>query len=389
LPQWVAVKRLLILGSTGSIGTQALDVVARAGGAFEVVGLSAGTAYGPLIEQARAYGVRRVALSDPDAAARAAEAWTEGEVLAGPEGLVELVAASDADLVLNAIVGSAGLGPTIVALTEGIDLALANKESLVVGGELVTALAEATGAQIIPVDSEHSALHQLIVTERPGTIDRLVVTASGGPFRGRARAELESVTVEQALRHPTWDMGGKITIDSATLMNKGLEVIEAHHLFGTPYSQIDVVVHPQSIVHALVTLCDGAALAHLGHPDMRIPIAYALHHPERVDVPVRTLDLAELGSLTFEAPDTDAFPCLRLAREAAEAGGTGPCVLNAANEVAVHAFLGGRLGFMGIPAVIERTLERVGAAGVHSFDSLYEADARAREVAGELVAVHA
>jgi 1-deoxy-D-xylulose-5-phosphate reductoisomerase len=389
LPQWVAVKRLLILGSTGSIGTQALDVVARAGGAFEVVGLSAGTAYGPLIEQARAHGVRRVALSDPDAAARAAEAWTEGEVLAGPEGLVELVAASDADLVLNAIVGSAGLGPTIVALTEGIDLALANKESLVVGGELVTALAEATGAQIIPVDSEHSALHQLIVTERPGTIDRLIVTASGGPFRGRARAELESVTVEQALRHPTWEMGGKITIDSATLMNKGLEVIEAHHLFGTPYSQIDVVVHPQSIVHALVTLCDGAALAHLGHPDMRIPIAYALHHPERVDVPVRTLNLAELGSLTFEAPDTDAFPCLRLAREAAEAGGTGPCVLNAANEVAVHAFLGGRLGFMGIPAVIERTLERVGAAGVHSFDSLYDADARAREVAGELVAVHA
>jgi len=383
------MKRLLILGSTGSIGTQALDVVARAGDAFEVVGLSAGTAHEPLIAQARAHGVRRIALSDTDAAARAAETWTEGEVLAGPEGLVEFVAASDADLVLNAIVGSAGLGPTIVALTEGIDLALANKESLVVGGELVTALAEATGAQIIPVDSEHSALHQLIVTERPGTIDRLVVTASGGPFRGRARAELESVTVEQALQHPTWDMGGKITIDSATLMNKGLEVIEAHHLFGTPYDRIDVVVHPQSIVHALVTLCDGAALAHLGHPDMRIPIAYALHLPERVDVPARTLDLAELGALTFELPDTDAFPCLRLARDAAEAGGTGPCVLNAANEVAVHAFLTGRLGFMGIPAVIEQTLERVGASRVHSFDSLYDADARARDVAGELVAVHA
>jgi len=383
------MKRLLILGSTGSIGTQALDVVARAGDAFEVVGLSAGTAYEPLIAQARAHGVRRIALSDTDAAARAAESWTEGEVLAGPEGLVELVAASDADLVLNAIVGSAGLGPTIVALTEGIDLALANKESLVVGGELVTALAEATGAQIIPVDSEHSALHQLIVTERPGTIERLVVTASGGPFRGRARAELESVTVEQALQHPTWEMGGKITIDSATLMNKGLEVIEAHHLFGTPYDHIDVVVHPQSIVHALVTLCDGAALAHLGHPDMQIPIAYALHLPERVDVPARTLDLAEIGSLTFEPPDTDAFPCLRLAREAAAAGGTGPCVLNAANEVAVHAFLTGRLGFMGIPAVIEQTLEKVGASGVHSFDSLYDADARARDVAGELVAVHA
>jgi 1-deoxy-D-xylulose-5-phosphate reductoisomerase len=312
-------------------------------------------------------------------------------VLAGPEGLVELVASADADLVLNAIVGSAGLGPTIVALTEGIDLALANKESLVVGGELVTALAEATGAQIIPVDSEHSALHQLVAAEhgRAGTIDKLVLTASGGPFRGRSRADLEGVTVEQALRHPTWAMGGKITIDSATLMNKGLEVIEAHHLFGTPYDAIDVVVHPQSIVHALVTLCDGASLAHLGHPDMRVPIAYALHYPERVDVPVRTLDLAELGSLTFEPPDEDAFPCLRIAREAAEAGGTAPCVLNAANEVAVHAFLGGRLPFMGIPAVIEATLERVGAAAVHGFDSLYRADADARAVAAELIAVHA
>jgi 1-deoxy-D-xylulose-5-phosphate reductoisomerase len=382
------MKRLLILGSTGSIGTQALDVV---GDDFQIVGLSAGTAHEALVAQARAHGVRRIALSDPDAAARAGETWTEGEVLAGPEGLVELVADSDADLVLNAIVGSAGLGPTIVALTEGIDLALANKESLVVGGELVTALAEATGAQIIPIDSEHSALHQLIGAEqgRVGTIDRLVLTASGGPFRGRSRADLESVTVEQALQHPTWDMGGKITIDSATLMNKGLEIIEAHHLFGTPYDRIDVVVHPQSIIHALVVMCDGAALAHLGHPDMRVPIAYALHHPERVDVPVRPLDLAELGSLTFEAPDVDAFPCLRLAGEAAEAGGTGPCVLNAANEVAVHAFLSGRLGFMGIPAVIERTLDRVGASGVHSFDSLYDADARAREVAGELIAVHA
>ena len=379
------MKRLLILGSTGSIGTQALDVI---GDEFELVGLSAGTAHEALVAQARAHGVKRIALSDPDAAARAAEAWTGGEVLGGPEGLVELVANADADLVLNAIVGSAGLGPTIVALTEGIDLALANKESLVVGGELVTALAEATGAQIIPVDSEHSALHQLIAGERVGTIDKLVLTASGGPFRGRSRAELESVTVEQALEHPTWAMGGKITIDSATLMNKGLEVIEAHHLFGTPYDRIEVVVHPQSIVHALVTLCDGAALAHLGHPDMRVPIAYALHHPERVDVPVRTLDLAEVASLTFEPPDEDAFPSLRLAREAAVAGGTGPCVLNAANEVAVHAFLAGRLPFMGIPAVIERTLERVGAAGVHGFDSLYAADAEARTVAGELIAVH-
>lgn len=379
------MKRLLILGSTGSIGTQALDVVERAAGEFELVGLSAGTAHEALVEQAARHGVRRIALSDADAAARAAESWTGGEVLGGPEGLVRLVAESEADLVLNAIVGSAGLGPTIVALTEGIDVALANKESLVVGGELVTALAEATGAQLIPVDSEHSALHQLIAGERAGTVERLVVTASGGPFRGRTRAELADVTVEQALRHPTWAMGGKITIDSATLMNKGLEVIEAHHLFGTPYDRIDVVVHPQSIVHAVVTLCDGASLAHLGHPDMRVPIAYALHHPERVDVPVPALDLAAVGTLAFEPPDLDAFPCLRLARDAAVAGGTGPCVLNAANEVAVHAFLLGRLPFLGIPAVIEQTLERIPAAGVHSFDSLYEADGDARAVASELV----
>ncbi len=379
------MKRLLILGSTGSIGTQALDVVARAGGEFEIVGLSAGRDHEALVAQAREHGVARIAVSDPDAAARAAEAWTEGDVLRGPEGLVQLVAESDADLVLNAIVGSAGLGPTIVALTEGIDVALANKESLVVGGELVTALAEATGAQLIPVDSEHSALHQLIAGERPGTVDRLVVTASGGPFRGRTRAEMEDVTVEQALKHPTWAMGGKITIDSATLMNKGLEVIEAHHLFGTPYDAIDVVVHPQSIVHAMVSLCDGATLAHMGHPDMRVPIAYALHHPERVDVPVPRLDLAAVGSLTFEPPDLEAFPCLRLSREAAEAGGTGPCVLNAANEVAVHAFLSGRLPFMGIPAVIEQTLDRVGAMRVHAFDTLYVADGEAREVAGELI----
>src|SRR5918911_1286825 len=322
------MKRLLILGSTGSIGVQALDVVERGGDAFQLVGLSAASGHEALLAQARAHGVRRVALSDRDAAARAAEAWTDGEVLAGPEGLARLVAESGADLVLNAVVGSAGLGPTIVALTEGMDVALANKESLVVGGELVMALCEATGAQLLPVDSEHAALHQLIAGERPGTVTRLTLTASGGPFRGRSRAELEAVTVEQALRHPTWAMGGKITIDCATLMNKGLEVIEAHHLFGTPYDRIDVVVHPQSIVHSYVLLCDGASLAHLGHPDMRVPIAYALHHPERVELPVRPLALAEVGALTFEPVDLDAFPALRLAREAAVAGGTAPCVLN-------------------------------------------------------------
>ena len=294
-------------------------------------------------------------------------------MLAGPEGLVRLVAESEADLVLNAIVGSAGLGPTIVALREGIDVALANKESLVVGGELVTALAEATGAQLIPVDSEHSALHQLIAGERAGSVERLVVTASGGPFRGRSRAELEDVTVEQALRHPTWAMGGKITIDSATLMNKGLEVIEAHHLFGTPYDRIDVVVHPQSIVHALVSLSTAPAsrTSAIRTCGCRSPTRCTTRTASTCP---SALDLAEVGALTFEPPDLDAFPCLRLAREAAVAGGTGPCVLNAANEIAVHAFLGGRLPFMGIPAVIEQTLERVPPAGVHSFDSLYQAD---------------
>jgi 1-deoxy-D-xylulose-5-phosphate reductoisomerase len=383
------MKRLLILGATGSIGKQALDVVARAPEAFELVGLSAERSHEALIAQAGEHGVTRIALSDPDAAARAAEAWTDGEVLSGPEGLVRLVADAGADLVLNGIVGSAGLGPTIVALTEGVDVALANKESLVVGGELVMALSEATGAQLIPVDSEHSALHQLIEGERPGTVERLTLTASGGPFRGRSRAELSDVTVAAALQHPTWAMGGKITIDSATLMNKGLEVIEAHWLFGTPYEEIHVVVHPQSIVHALVALCDGATLAHLGHPDMRVPISYALHYPERLDVPVPTLDLAAVGALEFEPPDLDAFPCLRLARDAAVAGGTATCVLNAANEVAVHAFLSDRLGFMGIPAVIEATLERLPAARVHSFDTLYAADAEARRIAAETVAVRA
>src|SRR6188472_1524669 len=384
------MKKVVILGATGSIGTQALDVVKRSGGELVPIALSAGRDHAGLIELARAHDVQRIALSDEDAAARAAEAWTQGEVLGGNEGLVRLIADSDADLVLNAIVGSAGLGPTIVALTEGIDVALANKESLVVGGELVMALAEATGAQLIPVDSEHSALHQLIAAEQArgaGSIERLVLTASGGPFRGRGRAELEDVTVQEALRHPTWAMGGKITIDSATLMNKGLELIEAHHLFGTPYERIDVVVHPQSIVHSYVMLCDGAALAHLGHPDMRVPISYALHHPERVDVPVQALDLAEVGALTFEPVDTEAFPCLRLAREAAIAGGTAPCVLNAANEIAVHAFLDGRLGFLGIPAVIETALERLPAGPVRAFESLYEADREAREVASELIAV--
>ena len=379
------MRRVIILGSTGSIGEQALDVVERSDD-LEVVGLAAQSDFAKVVEQAGRHEVERIALADETAAARAAEAWTGGEVLAGAPGLIDLIVETDCDLVLNAVVGSAGLGPTVAALGEGIDLALANKESLVVGGELVTTLAEATGAQIIPVDSEHSALFQLVHAEdRPGTVDKLVLTASGGPFRGRTRGDLAKVTVEQALNHPTWSMGGKITVDSATLMNKGLEVIEAHHLFGTPYDDIDVVVHPQSIVHSLIQLNDGAALAHLGYPDMRVPISYALHYPERADVPVEPLDLAALGQLTFEAPDPDTFACLRLAREAGSQGGTAPCVLNAANEVAVAAFLDGELPFTGIPEVIERSLESIPARPVGHFSDLYRADADAREQAAELV----
>jgi 1-deoxy-D-xylulose-5-phosphate reductoisomerase len=381
-------RRLLVLGSTGSIGTQALDVVSRSDD-LEIVGLSAARSWEPLVQQAVDHGVRRIVLADADAAARAAEAWTDGEVLSGSEGLIQLVLESEADLVLNALVGSAGLGPTVAALGEGIDLALANKESLVVGGELVTQLAEATGAQLLPVDSEHAALHHLLHGVPTGALERITITASGGPFRGRGRAELAEVTIAEALNHPTWSMGGKITIDSATLMNKGLEVMEAHHLFGVPYDRIDVVVHPQSIVHALVETADGAQLAHLGLPDMRIAIAYALHHPEIVSLPTRRLKLAELGSLTFEEVDHDAFPCLDLCFQAARAGGTAPCILNAANEVAVHAFLTERLAFTGIAEVIDATLQAMPGGPVRAFESLFEADRTARELATEQIGARA
>jgi 1-deoxy-D-xylulose-5-phosphate reductoisomerase len=375
------VKRVLILGSTGSIGTQALEVIGAADD-LQVVGLSADSSWERVLAQARDHGVPAVALADADSAARAGEAWG-GQVLAGEDGIRELILASKPDLVLNAVVGAAGLGPTVVALTEGIDLALANKESLVIGGELVTALAEATDARILPVDSEHSALFQLIGAEPPGTVERLVLTASGGPFRGRT--DLSGITPEEALAHPTWEMGGRITIDSATLMNKGFEMIEAHHLFGVPYERIEVVVHPQSIVHSLVHLNDGASLAHLGYPDMKVPISYALQFPERADVDVPTLDLASVGQLDFEQPDSETFACLRLAREAGEVGGTAPCVLNAADEVAVEAFLAARIPFTGIPDVIDRTLEAIPGGPVRHFEDLFDVDAAAREHARGLV----
>ena len=375
------MKRVLILGSTGSIGTQALEVIG-ASDDLQVAGLSADSSWERVLGQARDHGVPAVALADEDAARRAAGAWG-GRVLPGEAGIRELISTSAPDLVLNAVVGAAGLGPTIVALTDGIDLALANKESLVIGGELVMALAEATEARILPVDSEHSALYQLIRAEPPGTVEKLVLTASGGPFRGRTG--LSGITPEDALAHPTWEMGGRITVDSATLMNKGFEMIEAHHLFGVPYERIDVVVHPQSIVHSLIHLNDGVSLAHLGYPDMKVPISYALHFPARADVDVPTLDLASVGRLEFEPPDADTFACLRLARQAGEAGGTAPCVLNAADEVAVEAFLAGRIPFTGIPEVIDRTLEAIPGGAVRHFDDLFDTDIAAREHARGLI----
>jgi len=368
------MKKLVILGSTGSIGTQALEIAA-ASEELQLVGLAAGSNWERVLAQASEHGVPTVAFADPAAAEAAAAAW-DGRVLGGEEGIRELVLSAGPDLVLNGIVGAAGLGPTIVALGEGIDVALANKESLVIGGELTMALAEATGARLLPVDSEHSALFQLIGAERPGTVDRLVLTASGGPFRGRT--DLTGVTVDDALAHPTWEMGGRITIDSATLMNKGFEAIEAHHLFGVPFERIEVVVHPQSIVHSLIDLNDGATLAHLGHPDMRVPISYALHYPERADVDVPRLDLAAVAALTFERPDPETFGCLRLALEAGRAGGTAPCVLNAADEVAVAAFLDGRIGFQAITAAVEAVLERMPPRQPTHFEELFAVDAEAR-----------
>lgn len=375
------MKRLVILGSTGSIGVQALEILAG-DAEFRVVGLAACSRAERIVGQAEACGAEAIALAEPEAAARAQGAWA-GSVLVGEQGIRELIERLRPDIVLNAMVGAAGMGPTILALSLGIDVALANKESLVIGGELVMALAEGTGADLIPVDSEHSALHQLIAATAVGTVERLVLTASGGPFRGRA--DLAGITVAEALDHPTWSMGGRITIDSATLMNKGFEMIEAHHLFAVPYDRIEVVVHPQSIVHSLVDLTDGATLAHLGHPDMKVPISYALRRPDRPPVGTPRLNLAELGGLTFEEPDLETFRCLALAREAGAAGGTAPCVLNAADEVAVAAFLAGKVPFAAIAAIVEDVLAALPAAPVGHFDDLFACDAEARRLAEEAV----
>ncbi|MBC3190790.1 1-deoxy-D-xylulose-5-phosphate reductoisomerase [Pseudonocardia sp. C8] len=368
------MKSLVVLGSTGSIGTQALEVITKAGG-FTVTGLAAGGSDLPLlIAQAREHRVPRVAVPSPAAAAELRAALPGVEVLDGPSAAAELVTAAGADIVLNGITGSRGLGPTLAALGTGARLALANKESLIAGGPLV--LAAAAPGQIVPVDSEHSALAQCLRGGRAGEVERLVLTASGGPFRGRARESLRGVTVEQALQHPTWDMGPVITINSATLVNKGLEVIEAHLLFGIPYDRIDVTVHPQSIVHSMVTFSDGSTIAQASPPDMRLPIALALGWPDRIPGASTPCTWDTAQTWTFEPLDDDAFPGVRLARAAGRAGGCVPAVLNAANEELVEAFVRGRIGYLGVTDLLEGVLE---AADAWTGDPATVADVLAAE----------
>jgi 1-deoxy-D-xylulose-5-phosphate reductoisomerase len=380
-------QSVVVLGATGSIGTQTLEVLAQHRDRFALTALAAGRNADLVIEQARAFNVRRVAMADP-AAARAVRGALGGgvEVLDGAAGVAE-VAGAGADVVVNGLVGSLGLAPTLAALAAGSRLALANKESLIVGGRLV--LDAAAPGQIVPVDSEHSALAQCLRGGGAGEIASLIVTASGGPFRGRTREQLANVTVTDALEHPTWDMGAVITINSATLANKGLEVIEAHLLFGIDYDRIRVVVHPQSIVHGLVEFCDGATVAKLSPPDMRLPIQLALGWPDRLPTAPARMDWTRTQTLEFEPVDADTFRMLPLSISAGRAGGTAPGVLNAANEEAVEAFLRGRIGFLGIPDVVEAVLEEHEPTAASDIEVVLAAEGWARRCASARIAAMA
>jgi 1-deoxy-D-xylulose-5-phosphate reductoisomerase len=388
------MKGVSILGSTGSIGRSTLDVVARHPDRFGVVALAAGSQWQVLAEQCRAFRPRLAVLADPthaaDLRAALAAAGLATEVLAGAEGLVAAATLPGADVVMAAIVGAAGLAPTLAAAQAGRRVLLANKEALVMSGRLLLDAVAASGAELLPIDSEHNAIFQCLPPARPGVVPpgvtRIWLTASGGPFLRIPPEALTTVTPDQACAHPRWVMGRKISVDSATLMNKGLELIEAQLLFGVPAGGVEVVIHPESIVHSLVAYTDGSTLAQLGNPDMRTPIAHALAWPERMQSGVESLDMLRLGSLRFEAPDRVRFPCLRLAEEAARSGGTAAALLNAANEVAVAAFLGGRLNFTAIAAVIERVLERLPAGTAASLGDVMAADGDARRMAAELVA---
>jgi 1-deoxy-D-xylulose-5-phosphate reductoisomerase len=380
-------RRVTILGSTGSVGQSTVDLLLRNRDAFVVEALTANRNATLLAEQAKALDARFAAVADPAdyPALKEALAGAGIEVACGRAALVEAVE-RPADWVMAGIVGAAGLEPTLAAVRQGRMVAFANKEVLVSAGSLFMREVAAHGATLLPVDSEHNAIWQCFDFDRVEGIEKITLTCSGGPFRERSLAEMRGVTPEQAVAHPTWRMGAKISVDSATLMNKGLELIEAHHLFQLAPEHIDIVVHPQSIVHGLVTYCDGSVLAHLGSPDMRTPIAYALGWPGRAVAPTKRLDLAEVGRLTFEAPDDVRFPALRLAREALTRGGAGPTVLNAANETAVHAFLAGHIEFLDIAATVERTLELMPGGELDSLDDVYNVDAAARETAASLIA---
>ena len=392
------MRKLTLLGATGSIGDSTLDVVSRHPERFTVTALAARSNAAKLAELCRRHRPAYAALSDRAAALQLTrQLASEGiatHVLAGDEGLCEVASLPGVDTVLAAIVGAAGLAPTLAAARTGKRVLLANKESLVVGGALLVSAARVGGATLIPIDSEHNAIFQCLPAHyarapRAAGVRRIVLTASGGPFRARPLAELDAVTPDEACAHPNWSMGRKISVDSATMMNKGLEVIEAHWLFGAPREAIDVVIHPQSVIHSLVEYVDGSMLAQLGHPDMRTPIAQALAYPERVDAGVERLDFARLAALTFEAPDRARFPCLQLAFEALDAGGTAPATLNAANEVAVAAFLAGRLRFTDIAAVCADTLARVSARSLTTLGDALAADDEARRLAGAWIAARA
>ena len=382
-------RRVTILGSTGSVGRSTVDLLSRNRDSFTVEALTANSNAGLLAEQARSLKARFAAVAEPSeyAALKEALAGTGIEVACGRAALVE-ACERPADWVMAGIVGAAGLEPTLAAIRQGRIVAFANKEVLVCGGSLFMREVLAHGATLLPVDSEHNAIWQCFDFERVDNIEKITLTCSGGPFRERSLDEMRDMTPEQAVAHPTWRMGAKISVDSATLMNKGLELIEAHHLFQLDPERIDIVVHPQSIVHGLVAYRDGSVLAHLGSPDMRTPIAYALGWPDRTPAPTKRLDLAEIGRLTFEAPDPVRFPALRLAREALTRAG-GPTVLNAANETAVHAFLGGEIGFLDIAATVEQTLELLPGGNLDSLDDVYDLDKAARATAAQVVAKRA
>ncbi len=385
------MKRIALLGSTGSIGTQVLAVVERHSEVLSVEAIAAGRNLDLLIQQAKQFRPALVSVQREQDRTRVEEVLSglDTRVVSGPEGLVE-VARSGVDLVVGALVGSLGLEPVLAALRAGTDVALANKEVLVVGGPLVLQEAERGGGRVLPLDSEHVAIDQAMAGHPREAVRRVILTASGGPFREADAETLARATPEEALAHPTWDMGPKITVDSATLMNKGLEVIEARWLFDLEPDRIDVVVHPESIVHSLVEYVDGSFLAQLGVPDMRIPIAYVLGMPERLALPeIRSLDLADVGALHFERPDLERFPCLGLARQALRAGGTAPAALNGANEEAVGAFLDHRIPFPGIPAAVEHALDRTPVVAGLVLEELLDVDRRAREHAQSWIKEHA